>query len=374
MHKPRRAGFLGHAALFAALLATPARAQDPNTDFAAYRALFSAGSLGGARGLSTVTAFTLHYRGALPHAGFALHVTADGRATWRFVSGLPAAEAARAALQAACDRDAAATFGAGAACRIVALDGTLPGHAGPGFRPVEAAIGPFRAAPLMFRHGPAAAEGAVVWSHGYGGPAADHRRRNAPGIMAVLNDAGWDILRFDRDPAEDHLSATLSALVRALPLLREAGYRRIVLAGQSRGGWQSVMAAAERPELVHAVLAFAPAAHGEAARPNNHAAAAEDFARLLAGLPEGGPRLGVALFEGDPYDPDPAGRGVRVAEAATGRQAPTLAIFPQGAPRGHAGAFDWRFTRLFAPCLLTLVQAPEGAVARGLRRVPCGGG
>ena len=35
---------------------------------------------------------------------------------------------------------------------------------------------------------------------------------------------------------------------------------------------------------------------------------------------------------------------------------------------------DWRFTRGHAPCLLTLVTAPEAGVARGLRRAPCGGG
>src|SRR5690606_34564396 len=99
MHKPRRAGFLGHAAVLIALLAAPARAQDPNADFAAYRALFSAASLGPARGPSTVTAFTLHYRGAMPSAGFALHATPDGRSTWRFVSGLTGQDAARARLQ-----------------------------------------------------------------------------------------------------------------------------------------------------------------------------------------------------------------------------------------------------------------------------------
>ncbi len=370
MHKRWRVGFLGLALLAAA----PARAQNPDTDFTAYRSLFSLGSLGGARGGSTVLGFTLHYRGAMPHAAFALAQDAQGRATWRFVSGQPDAQAARAAVLGACARDAARIFAPGTPCRLVALDGAIEGREGPGFTPVDARIGPFRAAPLMFRHGPAAAQGVVVWSHGYAGPAADQRARPAPGVMAMLNDAGWDVLRFDRDPAEDHLAAALTTLVRALPLLRGEGYRRIVLAGQSRGGWQSVMAAAEQPGLVHAALAFAPAAHGEAERPNNLPAALEDFRRLLAGLPADGPRLGVALFEGDPYDPDPAARAALVAEAASARSAATLALFPPAPPRGHAGVNDWRFTRLQGPCLLTLVQAPDAAVARGVRRAPCGGG
>ena len=374
MHKPRRGGFLGLAVLVAALAALPARAQDPNADFTAYRALFSAASLGGARGSSTITGFTLHYRGAMPHAGFALATAPDGRASWRFVSGRPATEAVRTVLQAGCDSEATRSLGPGATCRIVALDGAVLGHAGPPFRPVEAAIGPFRAAPLMFRHGPRAAAGVVVWSHGYGGPAADRRASPAPGVMAMLNDAGWDILRFDRDPAEDLLANALPTLSRALPLLRDAGYRRIVLAGQSRGGWQSIMAAAERPELVHAVLAFAPGSHGEASRPNNLAAATEDFRRLVAALPEGGPRLAVAVFEKDPFDPDPAGRARLVEERAATRRAPTLVLFPEAPVEGHNGAMDWRFTRAQGPCLLTMVQAPEAGAARGLRRAPCTGG
>ncbi|MEO3471088.1 hypothetical protein AAFN86_04410 [Roseomonas sp. CAU 1739] len=369
MHKRWRAGFLGLA-----VLAAPAWAQDPNTDFTAYRALFSVAALGGARGAATVTGYTLHYRGAMPSSAFALASLPDGRAIWRFVGGQPGSEVARTTLQAACDRDAAAAFGAGQACRVVAQDGAVPSLDRPAFRPVEATIGPFRAAPLMFRHGPAAAEGAVVWSHGYGGPAADQRQRNVPGAMALLNDAGWDVLRFDRDPAEDDLPAALGTLRRGLPLLREAGYRRIVLAGQSRGGWQSIMAAAERPEWVHAAIAIAPAAHGEAARPNNLAAASEDFRRLLAGLPADGPRLAVVVFVDDPFDPDPAARAVMVRETAARRSVPTLALYPEPPIRGHGGVTDWRFTRSQGPCLLTLVQAPATAAPRGVRRSPCGGG
>jgi pimeloyl-ACP methyl ester carboxylesterase len=370
MHKPLAAGFLAAALLAAA----PARAQagDPNTDFAAYRSLFSVAALGEARGPSTVIGFTLHYRGAMPNAGFVL--AGNGRSlSWRFTGGQGDMDEVRARLHSVCEREAASAPEA-ATCRVVALDGTVPALALPGFRPVEAQIGPFRAAPLMFRHGPRAAEGVVVWSHGYGGAAVDHRRRAIPGVAAMLNDAGYDVFRFDRDPAEDNLGVSLPILSRALPLLRQAGYRRIVLAGQSRGAWQSVLAAAERPELVHAVLAFAPAAHGEVRLPNNHGAAIEDFRRLLAGLPATGPRLGVAVFDRDPFDPDPAGRAALVAEAAMARRAPTLVLHPEAPVEGHEGGNDWRFTRGHAPCLLTLVTAPEAGVARGLRRAPCGGG
>ncbi len=321
-----------------------------------------------------MTGYTLHYRGAMPHAAFALAGLPDGRSVWRFIAGQPDAAGARARLQASCDRDAVAVFGEGRTCRIIAVDGAAEALDRPVFRPVMDSIGPFRTAPLMFRHGPLAAEGVVVWSHGYGGRMADHRQRSAPGVLAMLNDAGWDVLRFDRDPAEDDVSVALATMRRGLPMLRQVGYRRFVLAGQSRGGWQSVMLAAEQPETIHAVLAFAPAAHGEAARPNNLAAATEDFRRLLAGLPEAGPRLAVTVFADDPFDPDPAARAALVAEAAARRQTPMLALFPEQPIHGHGAVNDWRFTRAFGACLLTLVQAPAAAAPRGLRRAPCGGG
>lgn len=382
MHKPHGAGILERdglaalllAAVLAVLAAAPARAQDPNADFTAYRALFSAQALRPARGTSTILGFTLHYRGAMPHAAFALATTPDGRSAWRFTSGGPSEETTRAALQAACDRDSEAALGPGHACRVVAVDGTVAGRAAAPFRPVQVRTGPFRAAPLMFRHGPQAAEGVVIWSHGYGGPQADHRDRNAPGVLAMLNDAGWDVMRFDRDPLEDLLPTAAATLRRGLPLLRDEGYRRIVLAGQSRGGWQSIMVGAERPDLVHAVLAFAPASHGEASWPHNIATAIEDFRRLVAGLPADGPRLAVTVFAEDSFDADPAARAALVEELAPRRSAPTVALFPELPVRGHGGVNDWRFTQGLGPCVVSLVQAPAAAAPRGLRRNPCTGG
>lgn len=394
MHKPRGAGFLerdgpgagrrrpgktlsrraGPLAALALLAAVPARAQDPNTDFTAYRALFSADALRPARGTSTVTGFTLHYRGAMPHAAFGLATTPDGRSAWRFGGGGGSDDAVRGAVQSACDRDAVAALGPGHACRLLAVDGAVPSLSAPAFRPVQSRIGPFRAAPLMFRHGPQAAEGVVIWSHGYGGPRADLRDRNAPGVLAMLNDAGWDVMRFDRDPVDDFLPTAAAALRRGLPLLRDAGYRRIVLAGQSRGGWQSIMIGAERPELVHAVIAFAPGSHGEAALPHNLATAIEDFRRLLAGLPADGPRLAAAVFAEDSFDSDPTARAAMVAELARRRGAPTVALFPEPPIRGHGAVNDWRFTQGFGPCVLSLVQSPAAAAPRGQRRNPCTGG
>lgn len=373
--RPRGGPALAVAFLALAALAaspSPAAASD---DFESYRTVFSVGALGVRSGPSLVTGWTQHYRGAQPHAAFAYASLPDGRNVWRFVSGQPTPAAARTAAQEGCDRDAAA-LQPGLTCRIAALDGTVidapPGT--PRIAPRGQAIGPFRSAPFLYLHGPEEAQGIIIWSHGYGGPARDQRYTPLPGFLAPLNDAGWDVFRYDRDPLEDDIAVALPRLVRALPMLQRAGYRRIVLGGQSRGAWQSILAATERPELVDSVIAAAPAAHGEAGEANNLGVAIADFRRALAGLPANRVRLAVLLFEGDPFDPNPAERAELVATLAASRAAPTVALFPNTGPTGHSGAHDWRFTQRHTACVLTFLNAPVPATLRGVRREACGGG
>jgi pimeloyl-ACP methyl ester carboxylesterase len=339
-----------------------------------YRSIFSVGALGTpGPSLGLASSFTLVYRGLMGHAAFAVAREASGRSVWGFASGASTPEAAEALALENCRR----TLGpVQAECRLLARDAGLAG--GPSVPLVRGGLGPFRWAPMLLRRGPQAARGAVIWSHGYGGPERDNRNTPTPGFVSILNDAGWDVLRFDRNPAEDALYTSLPRLVGGLQAVRDAGYRHIVLGGQSRGGWQAIMAASARPELVDAVIATAPAAHGEASRANNLISGLEDFTRLLAGLPAGGPRLAVAVFDGDDFDPDPEARARLLDEASRSRRAPLLALWPSGpqpaAIRGHGGGNDWRFTTLYGACLLTLVEGPEAAAPRGLRRTPCGGG
>ena len=84
----------------------------------------------------------------------------------------------------------------------------------------------------------------------------------------------------------------------------------------------------------------------------------------------------VALFDGDPFDPDPAGaRRAGRGGRARPRRAPPLALWPRdGDHAAMAAATTGASPGCSAPCVLTLVQAPEAAAPRGLRRAPCGGG
>jgi pimeloyl-ACP methyl ester carboxylesterase len=84
--------------------------------------------------------------------------------------------------------------------------------------------------------GPERAKGVIIWSHGFAGLNREQRFGAPFPVVMALNRDGWDILRFDRDPALDRWDSTTSHYHRQLPLLKQAGYKRIVLGGQSLGG------------------------------------------------------------------------------------------------------------------------------------------
>ncbi|MDW8315088.1 MAG: alpha/beta hydrolase-fold protein [Rhodovarius sp.] len=367
-------------ALSAGLAPPPARGQTapalpPGASAAEaslYRSAFSAERLGQPLpGPGIATGFTMLYRGAVPHAAFAAAQLPDGRGAWALASGQASPAAAEEEALRLCRQSLESLRGGrmDGECRIIAVDGRVGGEAL--VTPRQGAIGPFTLSPLHLFRGPDAAAGVVVWAHGYGGAGRDLRRSPAPGFLSALNNAGWDVLRFDRHPGDDALHQSLPRLIEALPLLRP--YPRVVLAGHSRGGWQALLAAAQAPALVDGVLATAPAAHGELEEGERSALALEDFRRHLSALPRDRVRVLIALFEEDSFDPNPAARAA--ALTGLGRSAPTLVLFPDSpALRGHHGASDWRFTRDYAACVLSFFHGPEAAAPRGLRRRGCGGG
>ena len=358
--------------LVALLLLPAATAEDEG----AHRRVFSAGSILAA-GLPTASlsiGFTQHSRGAVPHSAFAF-AHSEGRAAWAMSSGHASPSEAEAEAMETCRRQVERMRNPIATpCQLLATDGALTG--GATIRVERGSVGPFTRSPFHLTRGPAQADGVVVWGHGYGGPETDYRGHALPGFLTALNEAGYDILRFDRHPGDDALFLSLPRLVRALPELRAMGYRRVILGGQSRGGWQALMAAGERPDLVDAVVATAPAAHGEVdeAEDETRAGALEDFQRMLAGLAPTAVRLLVVTFDEDEFDPDPGARAALVATLSRERAAPALALWPEGPAHGHSGARDWRFTRDYGACVLTLLRAPAQAAPRGLRRRSCGGG
>jgi pimeloyl-ACP methyl ester carboxylesterase len=133
--------------------------------------------------------------------------------------------------------------------------------------------------------------------------------------MRALGNAGWDIYRADRAPLDDTNGWGSAAITLGIEKLRALGYDKIILAGQSAGAWIA-LTAMDRISGLHAVVALAPATHGNSVvHTTQRARALKEFDELLARRQSIATRVVIALFDGDEYDPDPAER-MRIARGA----------------------------------------------------------
>ncbi len=203
--------------------------------------------------------------------------------------------------------------------------------------------------------GPAAAKGAVIYSHGL--PRVTDGIEDAlgatPYVVDSLRDAGWDVFRQPRRWTSDALTAQPLALAAAASKLRDTGYTRIVLVGQSFGAWISLAAASKAGFPIHAVIAFAPAAFGTQAE----SPAWEQNAKALYPVVEAGgaERTLVFLFNDDPYDPGERGDHLRAIFERRGLAADVVDR-PSGY-NGHTVALTRGFSQRFGPCLADFIEA-----------------
>jgi pimeloyl-ACP methyl ester carboxylesterase len=158
---------------------------------------------------------------------------------------------------------------------------------------------------------------------------------------------GYDIWRFDRTPGRDPLIPGGEALVRGLEELHDAGYQRIIVAGHSRGAFIA-LAALAHPELVAAVAAISPAAHGT--RPERSRQAMADFTDRLDAA-RGPMRFAFVQLRDDPFALDADARVAMAREAAERAGLQLLLIDRPPEPAGHLGGFDAAFDANFGECL-----------------------
>jgi len=111
------------------------------------------------------------------------------------------------------------------------------------------------------------AETGLVLTHGAGG---DCRMPLLLAAAEAFCEAGYDVLRCDLPfrqrrpkgpPSPSGAPADREGLRQAVAALRAQGPQRIILGGQSYGGRQATMLAAEQPKLVSALLLFSYPLH-----------------------------------------------------------------------------------------------------------------
>jgi hypothetical protein len=204
-------------------------------------------------------------------------------------------------------------------------------------------------------HGPQAARGVYVWAHGKGN-AIDSRGAQPQAHVRAFNNAGFDIVRFDRSPTTDYVDAAADWLRKGLASLRTRGWHMVIAGGQSRGAWNSLQAL-DTPGLVDAVIAISPASFSGVATQE------ADLWRILHAARSPSARVAVVQFKGDPYVRDMSSRIAMLREALQTHAAASLVIDQPEGFTGHGGGGAPGFATRFAPCLLRFVTDPQPPTA-----------
>lgn len=216
--------------------------------------------------------------------------------------------------------------------------------------------------PRFLWRGPGAAAGVLVWSHGVAPGRADSRGGQPHPWVRHFNNAGWDVVRFDRHPNSDDVDRAAAWLKDGIAELRRRGYARVVAGGQSRGGWNSLMML-QYPGTVDGVVAIAWAKHGDGSIGNPHYGRATDEFRAMAATAQTRVPVVGASFEGDNFVPDGALRSAVVTEVLMPRVGRLLWLDRPAPFSGHGAGGSWQFGEKFGACILRFVTTPNPPTA-----------
>jgi pimeloyl-ACP methyl ester carboxylesterase len=210
--------------------------------------------------------------------------------------------------------------------------------------------------------GAARAQGAVIWSHGRS-LQSECSLVPTPDYISAFRTAGWDVFRLNRPSIIDTLPDSAAALAREAEGLKQRGYRRVVLAGQSFGGFISLIAAG-RSDAVDAVIATAPAAYGSAeSNPFAYGLNATRLYDLLGAVRHA--RVALFFFDGDIFDP--GGRAPIADEILRTRGLAHLVIDRPAGLTTHWASISPAFASQFGPCLVAFAADEPGSGALNCR-------
>ncbi len=205
--------------------------------------------------------------------------------------------------------------------------------------------------------GPQAAAGVYVWGHGKNNM-VDSRGQQPQAHVRAFNNAGFDVVRFDREPSKDYPDDAAVWLRAGLAAMRQQGYRKIVAGGQSRGGWTSLQIL-NVAGLADAVIAISPANFGGPSGSDNTA----DLYRMTHAAQAPATRVAIAQFTEDRYVTDMDKRVALYRDALPPRIAALLMIDRPPGVTGHGGGASMAFAADYAHCLLHFALDPVPAAS-----------
>ena len=218
--------------------------------------------------------------------------------------------------------------------------------------------------------GPERAQGIVIWNHGIDSTLPSWQAPAAP-VMRVLQSRGWDVIMVKRH----HLAETMPGRVLDRTVQRtldeasaqkKAGYRKVVLAGQSFGGYTALEAIDTSPDIFAAV-AFAPGVRASGGSGGLDPSVVE---QILGRAKVG--RLFVVFPKDDALFGNIA-RGARAQPILARRDFPYVIVDETNAPdiTGHGGGVTPRFALRYGHCLAEFLGA--ATLPPGRFSCPAGG-
>jgi acetyl esterase/lipase len=219
--------------------------------------------------------------------------------------------------------------------------------------------------PTSRHRGPQESVGAVIWSPG-STPNTSPSRNSTAAFVRTFNEAKWDVWRVDRTgPGQNTLKGAMDVLNQAVDRVKAAGYRKIVLAGQSAGGFISLILGARRNDI-DAAIATAPAVRGDLTdkKPEELQRVLREFDAIFSVRINPNTRMAVALFDKDQFEPSANQRVTILQRRARSQGWPILLIDQPEGLAGHDVGRGVPFALRYRDCLLRFVELPtlEGGI------------
>jgi len=208
-------------------------------------------------------------------------------------------------------------------------------------------------------HGPERANGVIIWNHGISG-STQSWMAPAPPAFRLLQARGWEVIMLKRHhgaEGDNALYRTVQRTLEEAAALKKSGYRKVVLAGQSFGGYVT-LEAVDTSSDIDAAIALAPGVRSSSAAGRLDASVTD---RILQRA-----RVGrVALvFPKDDALFNYLERGESAQAILSRRSLPYLLLDETSGISGHGGGVTGRFALRYGLCLADFLAAANPPAAR----------